>query len=72
MKLSIFKFIDINLNIRNERKNVEKLVGVYLKLLLSHFKLFKTINLSIELRLRHSILFQWSDMQSINKHIHEY
>ena len=23
------KFIDINVNIRNERKNVEKLVGVY-------------------------------------------
>ena len=27
---SFFKFININLNIRNERKkNVEKLVGVY-------------------------------------------
>ena len=24
-----FKFININLNIRNERKKVEKLVGVY-------------------------------------------
>ena len=25
----LFKFININLNIRNERKKVEKLVGVY-------------------------------------------
>ena len=30
MKLPIFfNFININLNIRNERKTVEKLVGVY-------------------------------------------
>ena len=27
--IHFFKFININLNIRNERKKVEKLVGVY-------------------------------------------
>ena len=27
---SFLKFININLNIRKERKNIEKLVGVYI------------------------------------------